>query len=408
MLGSPANSSYVGLTLADRYRLDDRLAKGTLSQVFRGQDAVLRRGVVVKVVPPTQVFAFQAALHATAALTHPAIVAVFDAVEHEGSLFVVQEYVQSRPFPDYLRVGLPVERATDLASQIARALAYAHSRGVVHGDLTPAAVLVDRRAVLRLNNFALPPDTAYFDAFAHALESPDTTRIAAAEEPTPYAEDVRAVGLILWQALSTPHPAGTPTESAEDTDRAFRADVPERARALVRRCLLRAHPNRIRDAETLVLEFEALARELARLRSPLPEVTPPALRVARQMVQREAPWSLQETLGASQPWATSDQALAQANSGSFGEPTAPGAFAASGGYPEQQRAPERDPRFPPHFSLPSRPLPALAADGIAPRAAPATLTHAGEPASGPTLSVALLLGAALFIVCFLIGFFILH
>ena len=92
-----------------------------------------------------------------ASVTHSAVIAVFDAVEHDGRLFVVQEHVQAREFSTYLRAGLPIERATDLAAQIARALAYAHAHGVVHGDLTPAAVLVDRRAVLRLNNFGLPP-----------------------------------------------------------------------------------------------------------------------------------------------------------------------------------------------------------------------------------------------------------
>src|SRR5579871_6477773 len=118
MPGSPADLSNAGFTLAGRYRLEEPLAQGALSRVFRGQDAVLRRGVVVKVVPHEHVIAFQAALHATAALTHPAVIAVFDAVEHDDCLYVVQEYVQARPFSLYLQGGLPVERATDLASQM--------------------------------------------------------------------------------------------------------------------------------------------------------------------------------------------------------------------------------------------------------------------------------------------------
>lgn len=399
MPGSPADLSYAGFTLAERYRLEEPLAQGALSQVVRGQDAVLRRGVVIKVVPPEHVIAFQAALHATSALTHPAVIAVIDAVEHDGYLFVVQEYVQARSFALYLQAGLPVERATDLGLQMALALAYAHAHGVVHGDLTPAAVLVDRRAVLRLNNFALPPDAAYCEAYAHTLEPPEATLVAGGvvEKPSAYAEDVRAVGLILWQALSAAHPVGAVPDDAEDGQRAFRAEVPEEARELVRRCVVRAHPRRIYDAEVLALELEALAGELADLRSPLAEETPAVLRVAREMIEHEAPWSLEDTVGAGQPWATSAEALAQANSGNLGGSTAPAIFAPVSSYPASRRAPASGLQFPPRLSLPSRPLLAVP-----------TAAGADTPEGGPTLLLTLLLGGALFVVCFLIGFFILH
>jgi serine/threonine protein kinase len=409
MPGSPADLSYAGFTLADRYRVEEPLAQGALSQVFRGQDAVLRRGVAIKVVPPEHVIAFQAALHATATLTHPAVIAVFDAIEHEGCFYIVQEHVQARAFSSYLQAGLPAERATDLASQMARALAYAHAHDIVHGDLTPAAVLVDRRAVLRLNNFALPPDTAYFDTYARALEPAETTLVAGATgaQPASYAEDVRAVGLILWQALSTAHPADAVPDDAEDAQRAFRRDVPEEARALVRRCVVRSHPSRIADAETLTLELEALAEALARLRSPLAEETPAALRVAREMIRHEAPWSLEDTVGAAQPWATSDEALAQVNSSSLGGATAPAVFAPVSSYPSLPDAPFSGPLVAPRLSLPSRPLPSMPRGGEPYLASP-DATHASTAGGGPSLILVLLLGTVLFVVCFLIGFFILQ
>src|SRR5260370_26719411 len=146
----PAELTHLGLALAGRYRLTEEVARGALSVVYRGQDDVLRRPIAVKAVPPKHAQAFRAALHATAALTHPAVVAVFDVLEHDGSLFVIQEYVQARPFATYLQAGLPVERATRLAGPIAPAIPYSHPHHGLPRGLTPAPVLVDPPAAGRL------------------------------------------------------------------------------------------------------------------------------------------------------------------------------------------------------------------------------------------------------------------
>src|SRR5262249_12469461 len=88
----------------------------------------------------------------------------------------------------------------------------------------------------------------------------------------------------------------------------FRQDVPEPLRELVRRCVLRGHAQRIVDAESLALELERLADELASRRPAVTQHTPPALRVARQAVAREAAWSVDETVSSSHPWAAPEDA----------------------------------------------------------------------------------------------------
>src|SRR5262249_40531507 len=156
----------------------------------------------------------------------------------------------------YLRGGVPSERAVDLGGQIARVLAYAHAHGIAHGDLTPAAILIDRRAVVRVNNFGLPADTHYFATLADALEErdvADATLHATRRDSAP-VDDVHALGLLLWQLLR------------EQETGAFRDDVHTGLRDLVRRCVSHSHTQRITDAETLVLELEALARTLAAAR----------------------------------------------------------------------------------------------------------------------------------------------
>src|SRR5262249_35686112 len=91
--------------------------------------------------------------------------------------------------------------------------------------------------------------------------------------------------------------------AAEDAARVFRAEVPEAVRRLVRRGGGRGHPDRLREADALVLALEGLAHGPAARPAPaLSAHTPPALRVARERIVQEAAWSLDDTLGVAQPW----------------------------------------------------------------------------------------------------------
>lgn len=284
-----------GLQLAERYQLDELVAQGSLCAVYRGQDTVLHRPIAIKAIEPEMVANYRSALQATSGLSHPAIVAMYDAIEHDGWLFLIQEYLQARPLTGYLRAGVPSERAVDLAGQIARVLAYAHAHDIAHGDLTPSAILIDRRAIVRINNFGHPADTLYFATLDNTLEEAEAasaTLHAKLHDASP-AGDVRALGLLLWQLLRN---QGDAAESP------FRDDVHVGLRNLVERCVMRAHSQRITDADALVLELEALARTLAATRPALSEDTPVALRAARAAVEREVAWSAQNTQATSRRW----------------------------------------------------------------------------------------------------------
>jgi serine/threonine protein kinase len=453
--------SHTGILLAERYQLGDVLENGALCTIYRGQDTILRRPIAVKAISPEHAAVYHAALQATATLTHPAIVATYDAVESGGWLFLVQELVAARPLALYLRNGVPSERALDLAKQLARALAYAHSRNVIHGDLTPSAILVDRRAIVRINNFALPPDRAYFMAITATLPQAGDAQPAPVdaqgtenEWATP-AGDVRAVGLLLWQMLSMPA-AGTAdtsdsSDSSDATDaaseeeetitlkRRFRPDVPDDVCELVRRCTQPNHSRAIKDAETLTLALEMEGRALASERPKLSEQTPPALRAAREAIAQMAAWSVEETLGVLPSWNGPEHISA-------GHTREADPFAGSA--PGQKRAnlPERAARTavetpeapvgPPRLRLPSRPVedplptpyhqaasapqwPVRGAASQPPYAnrasqgnyASASVTeYAGLPPktarAGLTMQLVVLIGLALFLIAFLAGFFL--
>jgi serine/threonine protein kinase len=406
--------SHSGLLLAERFQLGEVMGHGDISAIYHGHDTILQRPIVVKAVPPEYITAYRQALQVTSELTHPAIVATYDALEQDARLFLVQEAVSARSLDIYLGSGLPTARSLDLAVQLARALAYAHAHNVIHGDLTPVAVLVDRRARVHVNNFALPANTPYFLAVADTLPDDDKERSWADLLSTPpnKASDVRAIGLLLWQMLSAP---STGTEGGISSKREFREDVSEPVRELIWRCLDSQHTRAIKDAESLALalEMEALAAQSGH--APLSELTPPALRAAREVVAHKASWSTEDTIGALQTWRSTARGR--------GSKQNPGSLTEDQARPLAKVATE-DPIVQPRLHLPSRPYEASAsvhqpdvpgwleqedvtqpdsqaasADGI--RSRPAK-----PEVAGVSIRMALTLGMVLFVIAFLIGFFL--
>ena len=403
----------VGQLLHNRYALDAVLATGAVAVVYRGRDTVLDRPVAVKAVPLAAAAPYREALALTAGLTHPAAIALYDALEDEHHLLLVQELVDGRPLSAYVHSGLPSERALDIGVQIARALDYAHARGIVHGDLTSSAVIVDRRAVVRINNFGLPPDRAHFTRLSRALEGDAPTRLVGAAstsapaddgprpdeadegqwEATPVA-DVRAAALLLWQVLAEPQPGQAET-------RVFRADVPEAVRALVWRAALPAHAEAITNAEALALALDEAATASTRQRPTLPELTPPALQAVRASGSPEPP-----------PWA-GDRPHA-ANAGGWGEPSARRHVLVSpvpgppGMTPTEMGAPRL--RLPSHGADPSGGVAQPAERAPRWPSGPQALASGGRtqtpsPSTGQVnVALVIAIGIALFVLFFLIGY----
>ena len=144
-------SALVGMQLSGRYRLDAQVGAGGMSTVYRAFDATLERRVAIKLMhreiasDSGQLERFRREARAVAQLSHPHIVGVIDAGEDEGRPYIVFEFVDGETLKDRIRrMGrLPVDEAIAYAIEIARALAAAHARGIVHRDVKPQNVLVD-------------------------------------------------------------------------------------------------------------------------------------------------------------------------------------------------------------------------------------------------------------------------
>jgi serine/threonine-protein kinase len=138
-------------TLVGRYRLLDLVGEGGMGVVWRARDRTLGRDVAIKLLrsivasDAQQRRRFEREARTLAGLANEHIVRVHDYVDDGEQAFLVMEYVDGRNLADttFARLPLDVGEAAWYAAPVARALAYAHAKGVVHRDLTPANILVE-------------------------------------------------------------------------------------------------------------------------------------------------------------------------------------------------------------------------------------------------------------------------
>lgn len=147
--------------LAGRYRIDGLLGEGAMSTVSRARDELLGRAVAVKVLKAAYghdgefVQRFYTEARLAARIVDSRVVSMYDIVSDGGLHAIVMEYVEGRSLAEMLsqerRFAEP--RAIDYARQIACALAAAHAQQIVHRDLQPANVLVNRQGLVKVADF---------------------------------------------------------------------------------------------------------------------------------------------------------------------------------------------------------------------------------------------------------------
>ena len=138
------------------------IGAGGMGEVYRARDSRLRREVAIKVLPPTftkdtdRLRRFEQEARLVGALNHPNILAIFDVGEQDGAPYLVSELLEGESLRDHMR-GAPVPQREALESgvQIARGLAAAHEKGVVHRDLKPDNIFVLNDGRIKILDFGL-------------------------------------------------------------------------------------------------------------------------------------------------------------------------------------------------------------------------------------------------------------
>jgi len=258
----------IGLVIGGHYLLQRLIKQGEYCTIYQGFDQLFQRSVAVKAVPAAQVSIYRSALRMTSQFSYPNIVGLYDLVAKPDKLYLVMEYIDGEDFAALLQAQLQPSDVFEIGRQVCSALIYASSssRRICHGDLTPAAILRDQRGLIRVNNFALPGDLDYFTNWSmlggEGAPISDSDLPFGAISEGRLADDTRAVGLLLYQLLTSRPPGTTVVEPPADGRLRFPRNVPAELCEIVARTVIRQHPQHITKAEVLYEELKNLAEAL--------------------------------------------------------------------------------------------------------------------------------------------------
>jgi tetratricopeptide (TPR) repeat protein len=270
-------------TLGTAYTLERELGGGGMSRVFVAEETALRRKVVVKVLPPeltagVNVDRFNREILLAAGLQHPHIVPVLAAGETHGLPYYTMPFVEGESLRARLAKGaLGITEVTSILKDVARALAYAHERGIVHRDIKPDNVLLTGGSAtvtdfgiakaISASRTAAPGATLTQVGTSIGTPTYMAPEQAAGDPTTDHRADIYSFGCMAYELLAGRPPftdmqprkllaAHMGEKPQQVTD--FRPDAPPALADLVMRCLAKEADDRPQQATDLVRVIETV------------------------------------------------------------------------------------------------------------------------------------------------------
>ncbi|HEY7691110.1 MAG TPA: serine/threonine-protein kinase [Gaiellaceae bacterium] len=256
--------------IAGRYRLEQQIGSGGMSEVWSATDLELDRTVAVKLLgADADPARFDREARAAAGLAHANVCALYDYGRADRRRFMVLEYLPGGSLDDRMASGrpLPDEQTRRIAAEIAAGLAHAHERGVVHRDLKPANILFDGEGRAKIADFGIARTedaTGLTEAGTILGTAAYISPEQAAGRPAAPASDVYAFGVILFRMLTGRLPFESPDAialAAMHRDLPvppvsdFRPDAPPLLDSVASAALAKSPADRPRDGRVLVREL---------------------------------------------------------------------------------------------------------------------------------------------------------
>ena len=274
-----------------RYQLAERLGEGGMAVVYKAYDTRLERDVAIKIIRsgafPADALGevlkrFEREAKSLAKLSHPNIVKVHDYGEHEGSPYLVMEYMPGGTLKKILGRAIPWQIALRVLLPVARGVEYAHQRGIVHLDIKPTNILITESGDPMLSDFGIAKlfeadQTSNLTGTGMAVGTPEYMAPEQWEgKPNPQS-DMYSLGIVLYEMVTgrKPYIADTPvslllkqaTEPLPPPHQ-FVADLPEATESLLVKTLARDPRDRFTDMKALIRAMEALLASAPTVQSP--------------------------------------------------------------------------------------------------------------------------------------------
>lgn len=273
--------------IVGRFRIEALLGSGGMGEVYRAFDTALQRPVAIKRMfsrdgdtAADRNFFLREGQRASA-LVHPNIAAIYDVIEEKDDVLLVMEFVAGTTLRDQLGAPFPLDRFFPIALQCIDALAAAHAKGILHGDIKPENIMLTPAGQVKLLDFGVArripgTDPALAMATTETLSQRRVTggtpvymapEVLRGEGPDARA-DIFALGIVFYEMLAGTHPFRGPTTTvttaeilsereAAQLDRSP-AKIPPRLASVVARALSKDATRRYSDTNELRRDLETV------------------------------------------------------------------------------------------------------------------------------------------------------
>jgi serine/threonine protein kinase len=281
-------------TQLGRYEVRSLLGVGGMGEVYLAQDLQLRRSVALKILPPEftrdeeRLRRFKQEAFAASSLNHPNILTIFEIGQQGGTHFIATEYIDGKSLRQFItQEPVQLYQILDWGTQIASALAAAHTAKIIHRDIKPDNIMVRRDGYVKVLDFGLAKLSEYknlaSDPEAETVQviqtdpgrvmgtasymSPEQTRGLQLDERT----DIWSLGVILYELIAGRPPfeglsASDVVASILRTEpvplQRFSPDVPDELHRIVRKALQKDPDERYHLAKEMAIDLKNLRREL--------------------------------------------------------------------------------------------------------------------------------------------------
>ena len=219
----------VGKILAGRYEILEKIGEGGMALVYKARCNLLNRYVAVKVLKPeyakddTFVKRFRAEAQSAASLAHPNIVSVYDVGSEDGINYIVMELLESKTLKDYIEEhgAMPNDLVLKVSAQIASALEAAHKAHIIHRDIKPQNIILNKNMVAKVTDFGIAKITnvpsATITSFGSTMGSvhyfsPEHAKGGYTDEKS----DIYSLGVVMYEMATgkLPFDADSPVSVA--------------------------------------------------------------------------------------------------------------------------------------------------------------------------------------------------